>query len=123
MVQKRDIVISILLSLVTCGLYSIYWIITMTDDAKILTQDSRLKSGGMTYLLIIITCGIYGFFWAYNLGKALSDYKRKLGKASEDHGVLYLILYLLAFSIVVVALAQSVINEEVQTLAGPTPTN
>lgn len=123
MIKEKSIVTGILLSLLTCGIYSIYWIITLTDDAKILTQDPRLKSGGMTFLLILITCGIYGFFWAYNLGKSLSDYKQKQNRAGEDLGLLYLVLYLFLGAIVVVALAQLTLNEEAKALAEPASAN
>lgn len=68
MIQKRNIVTCILLSLVTCGIYGIVWFINMTDDVAYLSEDPEM-SGGKAFLFTLITCGIYSFFWAYKMGK------------------------------------------------------
>lgn len=31
-IKQRDIAVSIILSIVTCGIYAIYWFICVTDD-------------------------------------------------------------------------------------------
>lgn len=49
-IKRRDIAVSIILSLVTCGIYGIYWFITLTDDMGKLSNDTRLK-GGICFLL------------------------------------------------------------------------
>ena len=54
MVQKRDIVVAIILSLVTCGIYGIYWFIVMTDDVKTASGDTQLASGGVAFLLTLV---------------------------------------------------------------------
>ena len=32
MIKERNIVLCILLSIITCGIYEIYWFCTLTDD-------------------------------------------------------------------------------------------
>lgn len=66
-IQERNIAVSIILSFVTCGIYAIYWFISLTDDMGKLSNDSRL-SGGKCFLFTLITCGIYGIYWAYLMG-------------------------------------------------------
>ena len=71
MVQKRDIVTCILLSIVTCGIYGIIWFIGLTDDVGRLSGDSEF-TGTKYFLLTLVTCGIFGYVWAYKLGKNAS---------------------------------------------------
>lgn len=60
MIKKRNIVLAVVLSIVTCGLYGIYWFICLNNDANALTpDDSYTTSGGMAFLFTLITCGIY----------------------------------------------------------------
>lgn len=37
-IPKRELVLTIILSIVTCGLYGIYWFIVMTDDSNLLAD-------------------------------------------------------------------------------------
>ena len=59
---KRDMVMAIVLSFLTCGIYGIYWFITMTDDSNTLV-DNKTASGGTAFLYCLVTCGIYFFYW------------------------------------------------------------
>ena len=110
MVQKRDIVVAIILSLVTCGIYGIYWFIVMTDDVKTASGDTQLASGGLAFLLTLVSCGIYGIYWAYKMGELMKYAQEKNGLPVKDYAVLYLILELLGFGIIVYILVQSDLN-------------
>ena len=79
MIQKRDIVVSIILSLVTCGIYNIYWFVVMTDDVKNVANDNNLASGGLAFIFTLLTCGIYGFYWAYKMGELMKTAQEKNG--------------------------------------------
>ncbi len=57
MVKERNIAVCIILSLVTCGIYMIYWFICLTDEANN-ASNSTGTSGGMAFLLSLVTCGI-----------------------------------------------------------------
>lgn len=109
MVQKREIVKCIILSLVTCGIYGIIWFISLTDDVGKLSGDSEF-TGTKYFLLTLVTCGIFGYVWAYKLGKNLHIAAEKNGKVAEDHSILYLILQLFGLGIVTYCLAQSEVN-------------
>jgi len=113
-IKRRDIAVSIILSLVTCGIYGIYWFITLTDDMGKLSNDTRLK-GGICFLLTLVTCGIYGFYWAYMMGKAAYTIKSQRNLPASDSSVVYLILQIFGLGIIVYALAQNEINDVVST--------
>lgn len=93
--KSRSIPVCILLSLVTCGIYPIYWFIVMTDDANYVSGDQNATSGGMAFLLGIITCSIYTYYWAYKQGEKIVRAKQMRGiPADSNLPILYLILSL-----------------------------
>ena len=77
--EKRNIAVNILLTIVTCGIYGLVWFVQMTDDAANASDDHSM-SGGVALLLSIVTCSIYRIYWAYKMGKLLAQ-------AGEDKGV------------------------------------
>lgn len=107
--QKRDIVKCIIFSIITCGIYGIYWFIVLTDDVNRISEDNSV-SGGMAFLLTIITCGIYGFVWAYQMGKKVYNYSVNNGMNLSDNSAIYLILQLFGLSIVNYCLIQNDLN-------------
>ena len=109
--SERNIAVAIVLSIVTCGIYAIYWFIVLTDDARMAANDNEVPGGGIAFLLTLITCGIYGIYWAYKMGKTLVKAKEKNNLPAEDNSVLYLILQLLGFGIINYALMQNDLNQ------------
>jgi hypothetical protein len=109
MVQERNIVVCILLSLITCGLYGIYWFICLTNDTAKTSGDINF-SGGKAFLFTIITCGIYMFFWYYKMGKNLKVANDQAGINASDNSVLYLVLGLFGLGIVNYCIMQSELN-------------
>ena len=109
MIQKRNIVTCILLSLVTCGIYGIVWFINMTDDVAYLSEDPEM-SGGKAFLFTLITCGIYSFFWAYKIGNNVYRAQLKRNITASDNSVLYVILQVFGLGIVNYCLIQNDIN-------------
>jgi len=109
-VQNRSIVTSIILSLVTCGLYGIYWLITLQDDSNLVSDDNS-TSGVTVFLLTLVTCGIYGFFWEYKMGQRLFQAGQKYGKQISDNSIVYILLHVCGLSIVNYCLMQSDLNK------------
>lgn len=106
---KRSIPVCVILSIITCGIYSLYWMVKMTDEANALSGRTADTSGGIVLLLTIVTCGIYGIYWAYKMGEKLDVAKNNCGIASSNSAILYLILELVC-SIIGWALMQNDIN-------------
>jgi len=111
MVKERNIVTSIILSFVTCGIYMIYWFVCLANDTKEVTKNEKLPSGGKAVLFSLLTCGIYTYYWFYQVGKSLSQKRVDDGKSANDNAVLYLILSLFGLGIVNYCLIQSELNE------------
>lgn len=107
---QRNIAVSILLTLVTCGIYGIYWFIVLNNDAKTASKDETLASGGVAFLLTLVTCGIYGIYWAYLMGKAVETARKNAGLEATDNSVLYLVLQIFGFAIINYALIQNELN-------------
>lgn len=110
MVKKRNIVLQIVLSLITCGIYGIYWFITLTDDAAKKAGDANFN-GVKAFLFTLITCGIYGYYWYYKMGKTLKVAGDNNGVAIDDNSVLYLILGLFGLGIVNYCIMQNDLNK------------
>ncbi len=104
MVQKRSIPLAILLSLITFGIYYLYWFVCVTNDTNRLGK-TKTASGGMAILWTILTCGIYTVYWSYMTGKKMGEID-----GSGSGAGLCLILWFFGFGLIVPILAQSTLN-------------
>ena len=108
----RSIGMCILLSIVTCGIYAIIWLIQMADDVRNASGDVTAPSGGMVFLLSIVTCGIYLLYWMYKAGDSLNRAKQARGMMVDSNaGIMYLLLSVFGLSIVSYCLIQSELNK------------
>lgn len=112
--QQKNIAVSIILSIVTCGIYAIYWFITLTNDVNTLSGDSEATSGGVAFLLSLITCNIYGLYWAYKQGERIDAAKKARNLEGGTNNILYLILCLFGLGIIAYALMQSEVNKMIE---------
>lgn len=110
-VPNRSIALAIVLSIITCGIYGIYWFIVMTDESNKVSNDNNTASGVLAFIFTIITCGIYGFYWYYKMGQKLYQAGKLYNKEIPDNGVLYLVLGLFGLGIISYALIQSDLNK------------
>ena len=107
---ERNIVICIVLSIVTCGIYGIYWMVCLNDEINLLSGEPKPTSGVMVVVFSLITCGIYGLYWYYKMGNAVDRIKG----TSSSSGILYLVLGIVGFGIVNYALMQDTVNKAVR---------
>lgn len=108
--RQRNLALCIIFSIITCGIYELYWIVCVTDDANELSENPNYASGILALLLTIITCNIYGLYWAYQMGEKIDIAKQKRGRSSSNSGILYLILQLI-FPIIGLVLMQNEVNQ------------
>ena len=106
-IKKREIVACIIFTIITCGIYGLYWMYKMNDEINAITGTRDDTSGGIVILLIIVTCGLYGIYWSYKMGDKIDYYHG----TSSSKGILYLIITLIGFSIITCALIQDEINK------------
>ncbi len=114
MVQKKDIVTSVILTFLTCGIYGIIWFVNLTDDVNLLSEEKGESSGAMCFLLSILTCGIYFIYWSYRMGQKLKIASENYGLVIADNSVVYLVLCILKLDIVNYVLMQDNINRIVE---------
>lgn len=92
-IQKREIALCIVFTLITCGIYGLYWVYKINEEINIITGNQDDTSGGLVILFGIITCGIYYVYWAYKIGKKLDMYYQKNDQSqSMDNSILFIIL-------------------------------
>lgn len=103
---RRSIALCIIFSIITCGIYDLYWMAKMNDELRALAGEPG-TSGGMVVLFSLITFGIYELYWYYQMGKLVDRVKRS---PSENTGILYLILALFSVGIISDALMQDALN-------------
>ena len=89
----RNIAACVIFSIITCGIYGLYWIYKLTEEVNSITGHEDDTSGGLVILLGIVTCGIYYIYWAYKIGDKLKKfYGKKNSSEGDDLPILYLIL-------------------------------
>ena len=111
MITKRNIAVCILLSVVTCGIYGIYWLICLNDDCNRAANNPNGTSGGVVFLLTLVTCGIYGIYWCYKKGQDLDTAFTSRGLTAPNKGVILLVLAIFGLSIISYALIQDDLNK------------
>lgn len=106
--MKRSLATCIILSILTCGLYGLYWLYKMADDFHELNPD--MASGGTVLLLSIVTCGIYGWFWIYKAGQTIDDIRASKGLAPGSKSILCLVLAVLGLGLISYCILQDDLN-------------
>lgn len=104
-IEKRDLVKCVLLSIITCGVYQIYWIIKIVEDVFNLRDK---KEDGIFHAFISIVMPYLGFYFTE---KKFTEACEEKGIYHKDNTVLYFILGLFGLSIVNCALLQSDLNK------------
>ncbi|MCL2616261.1 MAG: DUF4234 domain-containing protein [Defluviitaleaceae bacterium] len=107
-VRRRNIVLCILFSFITCGLYMFYWTYVVSRDTRILAGESP-EGAGLDVLFDFLTCGIFGFIVMYKCAKRMYevDYRNN-GRASDDSTLVTILYFFVA--VVSLGILQSKIN-------------
>lgn len=109
-IRQRSIVLYVVLTFATCGLFGIYWFCTLNDDTNLVSNHPEALGGIVSLLLSIVTCGIYGFFWFYAMGQRIDEAKMARGLPAGSSGALYLILAILGLGFIPYIIQQSELN-------------
>ncbi len=89
----RNLLVFILLTLITCGIYAYYFIYTLARDVNIACEgDGEETPGLVAYILLsLVTCGIYSFYWYYKIANRLYNNAPRYGMAFEENGTTVLL--------------------------------
>ncbi len=104
-IKSRNIVTSVILSLVTCGIYGIYWVVCLAREAVSVKDPA---DSGILEIVLCIFLSPVGFF--------LAEQKFAAGCAArgidhKDNSILYLILGLIGLGIVNYCMMQNDLNK------------
>jgi len=102
--KNRSLGMMILLSLITFGIYPVYWQCSFQGQLK---EKTGKGFGAVAhFFMCLITFGIYSIYWNYAAGKRLQE----VG-AQEDRSILYLVLSLFGLGIINMFLMQHQANK------------
>lgn len=96
MIKQRSLVTYILLTFLTCGIYSIFFWYSYTEDVNRMCSGDGEES--MNYILVLllsfVTCGIYGLYWFYKQANRLKRAGARYGVVVTEGGGEFLMWYL-----------------------------
>ena len=92
----RSLLAYILLTLVTCGFYSWYFIYALARDVNVACGgDGKTTAGLAKFILLgLVTCGFYQIYWMYSLGNRLAANAPRYGQSFQENGTTVLLWYL-----------------------------
>ena len=84
----RGLLSYILLSIITCGIYSYYFIYKMAYDVNIACDGDGETTGGLVAFIVLsfLTCGIYAWIWYYKLGNRLANNAPRYNLSFQENG-------------------------------------
>lgn len=94
--DNRGLISYILLTLVTCGIYSYYFVYKLAHDVNIACSGDGEETGGLLQyiLLSIVTCGLYSLYWEYKLANRLATNAPRYGLTFQENGTTVLMWHL-----------------------------
>ena len=107
--RRREPALVLIFSIITCGIYLLYWIYQTTDELGAYLQNDN---NPVLDLLLSIFCFPYVIYWVYRTSRQVADAQVKAGlNRISDNAVLNLILCFVSLSVVAAMIIQSNINE------------
>ncbi|BCA85625.1 hypothetical protein EsVE80_11480 [Enterococcus saigonensis] len=109
--HRRSVIAVILFTLITGGIYGVYWIYITTRDLNEFTGDYRIKPG-WTLLFGLLTCGLYMFYWWYKINDLIMAAQIKAQRPfRSDNKLLFVVLRIFGLAIINMAIVQSDLND------------
>ncbi len=106
-----DIATGIILSLVTCGIYNIYWNYRQFQTMNALLGREEYKFL-MWLVLSLVTCGLFHIYYEYKMGSDLYAYLKEQGRDPNPNlPVIGLVLACFGLTIITDAVYQHELNK------------
>ena len=97
--MKRSAINVILLSIVTCGIYGIYWMYTV---GKEINEALNREAVNPVLALLSLICYPVIFYYVYTLDKALGELSEQRGTTYNSNFVIWVITMLFGLGMFVV---------------------
>ena len=128
--EKRSVASVILLSIITCGFYLLFWYARVYQELRFFTGRTPTDNDyGLDLLLVIITCGIWGIYVDYKISLAIYEYQKDHGLFASDTSMVAVVLDVVGYlsgyftGIVSSAIHQDLLNGMVDHALGKNATN
>ena len=108
--ERLEPALVLLLSLVTCGIYYLYFIYKTSKETLAYTGEQDIDPA-LDVVLTVVTAGIWSVYWDYKIAQRIARMQQMAGVRVTDNAVLYLVLNLLGFGIVNSLMEQGHLNE------------
>jgi len=105
--EPKSIGVCIFLTIITFGIYGLFWIYSICKNIKILSREET-NSGGEYACLILVP--FYILYWMYTRGNKVYVAAGNRGITVNNSGTLYLVLSLFGLNIIAYALIQNDLN-------------
>lgn len=106
-INKRKIGVCILLSIVTLGIYTIYWEYLLIQNTRAIQKKESSCTGE---LLCLVFVPFYSIYWWFTRGKIVKDRFAEHGYSAIGNEILYLIFSVIGLAIVSMAIMQNDFN-------------
>lgn len=105
----RNPALVLVLSVITCGLYAIYWMYCARREVRDYLADAAISPG--LDLLLAIICFPFVYVWYYRMGRDVARMQTKAGLPVKDQSILLLILAFFGLGLVGNFIIQDDMNE------------
>ncbi len=107
----RSIVLGIIFSILTCGIYTLYW-----QYKQMETLNSWLHrkdySFWLWFFLSILTCGIFAIYYEYKMANGINEIQENNGwRVADSLAVICILVSIFGFGIASLAIQQAEINK------------
>jgi hypothetical protein len=107
----RSIVTDIILTIITCGIYGLYW-----QYKQMETLNNWLRREDFNFwiwlILSIITCGIFALYYEYKMARGIIEIQEQNSlRISSELPLICVLLAVFSLGIVSLAIQQSEINK------------
>lgn len=90
---NRSLAAYIFLTIITCGLYSYFFIYSLARDVNTACEGDGQKTQGIVgfIFLCLITCGFYSLVWQYSIANRLAENAQKYELCFQENGTTVLL--------------------------------
>ncbi len=114
--EPSNVAKDVILSLLTCGLWDIFWQYKQMQTVNILLGYDEF-SFGKWLIFTILTCGLYHLYHEYLMGRAIVQVQHKYNlPPSESLPAISIVLALISLGIITDALQQKELNYIIEEL-------
>lgn len=104
--KQRNIVTCIILSLVTCGIYGLYWSYNLIKDWSEICGLPVIADNHVVNFLLC--CTPYSWYWMWLAGQGMD---KRGGGFGSNNAILFIVMGVLCLGIVPYVMIQSEINK------------